>query len=567
MIEKLEKLITMTVNSLGYNVTKMHVIKSNRPDLCDYQCDDVFKLAKEFHKSPLQIGEEIVCKLNSLPEYTDYFKVVEFVKPGFINMTLSDMFINDNIKHIMANDHFGIKVAKQAETFVIDYGGPNVAKPLHVGHMRTAIVGESIKRIIKYKGHNVISDIHLGDYGLQIGQVIYGIKEQHKSLNDIDIAFLDAIYPEISSICKEDAVIKERCATITKELQDGNQEYNELWKKIMDVSCSDMKKIYEYLDVHFDYWYGESDSYPYLDKVKALLTDRKLLKESDGALVVDVSKLDDKKVIPPLLFQKSNGAYLYASTDLATILQRIKDFKPDHILYVVDNRQSLHFEQVFRVCDMADLIAYNKLEYLGYGTVNGADGKPYKTRSGEAPKLQNLFVQARETLLSKKEMDNKISNDDIDKIVNSILKFADLQNNREKDYIFDIGKFSEVVGKTGPYILYTYLRIRKIIDGINSMNMESFTNNIYNEYDRDLRLKILDLEVSFDNAYNNRMPSYIADYLYELCVLTNAFYQNNHINNEEDLIKQNDWLCVLDVTSRIIKEMLSLLAIDVPKAM
>ncbi len=567
MIEKLESLITSIVKKLGFDTPNMRVIKSNRPDLCDYQCDDVFKLAKTYHKNPMEIGTSITDELLKIDDFDAYFKKVEFVKPGFINMTLSDTFINNNIKDIMHDEKLGIKKTNLVETYVMDYGGPNVAKPLHVGHMRTAIVGESIKRIIKYKGHKVISDIHLGDYGLQIGQVIYGIKEEGKSLSDIDINFLDYIYPKMSAICKEDADIKEKCATITKELQDGNEEYQALWKKILEVSCEDMRKIYDYLDVHFDYWYGESDAYPYLEETKNILDSHHLLQESEGALVVDVSHDDDKKELPPLLFQKSNGAYLYASTDLATIVERVKDFNPDHILYVVDNRQSLHFEQVFRTCDKADIIAYNKLEYLGYGTVNGEDGKPYKTRSGEAPKLQNLFDQAKEILLDKKEMSSNITTSDIDKIVNSILKFADLQNNRERDYIFDISKFSEVIGKTGPYILYTYLRIRKIIDNLSSINFDNLSNNIYNEYDRDLRLKILDLPQAFESAFNSRMPSFIAEYLYDLCVLTNAFYQNNHINNEEDLVKKNDWVNILNITSIIIKEMLSLLVIDTPKAM
>lgn len=567
MLEKLEALITKITNKLGYKVSKMRVIKSNRPDLCDYQCDDVFKLAKEFHKNPLMIGEEIVRELNAIDDFHFYFTSVEFVKPGFINMSLSDEFINHNIKELINSGTLGIEKTNCEETFVLDYGGPNVAKPLHVGHMRTAIVGESIKRIIKYKGHKVISDIHLGDYGLQIGQVIYGIMQENKQIDDIDIAYLDYIYPKMSGLCKENADIKEECAQITKDLQDGNEEYTNLWKKIMEVSVSDMKKIYDYLDVDFDYWYGESDAYSYLEETGNMLEAKELLNESEGALIVDVSKDTDSKEIPPLLFRKSNGAYLYASTDLATILERVKDFNPDHILYVVDNRQALHFEQVFRTCDMADILAYNKLEYLGYGTVNGSDGKPYKTRNGTAPKLQNLFEQTKDILLSKIDMNDQISDSDIDKIVNSILKFADLQNNRERDYIFDISKFSEVTGKTGPYILYTYLRIHKIINGLTSIKLSELSNNIYNDFDRDLRLKILELPIAFDMAFTSRMPNFIAEYLYELCVLTNAFYQNNHINNEKDEIKKNDWVNILNITSEIIKEMLSLLVINIPDSM
>ena len=563
MIETLEKLITDVTNKLGYTIDSMHVIKSNRPDLCDYQCDDVFKLAKLYHKNPMEIGQQIVDELNNDDNY--YLDSVEFVKPGFINMKLSNKFINECIIKLINDDKLGVETPSTSETYVIDYGGPNVAKPLHVGHLRTAIIGESIKRIIKFKGHNIIGDIHLGDYGLQIGQVIYGIKLENKKIDDIDIAYLDYIYPKMSGLCKTDDAIKEECSKITKELQDGNEEYNKLWKKIMEVSCQDMRNVYDYLDVHFDYWYGESDSYKYLDETEEML--KPYLQSSDGALIVDVKRDDDKKEVPPLIFKSSIGSYLYASTDLATLVQRKKDFKPDHVLYVVDARQDLHFEQVFRTSDMAGIIDYDKLEFLGFGTVNGQDGKPYKTRNGDAPKLQNLFDEAKATLLNKKEMSDTVTDKDIDKIVNSILKFADLQNNRTKDYIFDLSKFSDVIGKTGPYILYTYLRIRKIIDNITGFKENQLSDNIYNNYDKELRLKILDLPVAFNSAYDQRMPHYIADYVYDLCVLTNAFYQNNHINNEEDLVKKNDWINILNITSKIIKEMLYLLVIDIPDSM
>jgi len=562
MVEKLEELITMVFEKLGYNL-RARVIKSNRPDISDYQCDDAFKLAKEYHKNPIELGQQVVSELNGLENFNEYFSKVEFIKPGFINMSLSDEFINNNIRLISSEEKYGIKNSP-VETYVMDYGGPNVAKPLHVGHMRTAIVGESIKRIIKYKGNKVICDVHLGDFGLQIGQVIYGIKQEGINIEDIDIKYLDYIYPKMSGLCKENEEIKSECAKITKSLQDGNPEYRELWKKIMEVSLADIKSIYKYLDVDFDYWYGESDSYAYLDETTNILESKNILEDSEGAKIVSVTKEDDKKELPPLIFKSSIGSYLYASCDVATILQRKKDFNPEHILYVVDNRQSLHFEQVFRTCDKAGIMDYNKLEFLGYGTVNGQDGKPYKTRNGDSPKLQNLFKEAKEILLSKKEMSIDVSDEDIDKIVNSILKFADLQNSREKDYIFDISKFSEVVGKTGPYILYTYLRINKIIKGLS---IDKLSNNIYNEFDRNLRLKILDLPNAFENAFVNRMPHFIAEYVYELCVLANAFYQNNHINNEEDLVKKNDWVNILNITCSIIKEMLSLLVIEIPDSM
>lgn len=566
IIEKLENFITEITNSLGFNVDNMRVIISNRPDLCDYQCDDVFKLAKEFKQSPIEIGEKIVDAILSHENWENLFYKVEFVKPGFINLTLSTNFINDNLINMINNDYFGLPRPNRIETFVLDYGGPNVAKPLHVGHMRTAIVGESLKRIIRYSGHKVIADVHLGDYGLQIGQVIYGVKKDNIDINEIDIKYLDNIYPEMSALCKENEDIKEECAEITRQLQDGNEEYKKLWKKIYEVSCEDILNIYKYLDVSFDLWLGESDAYPFIPEVEEIFNKKELLEKSDGALIVKVGKDTDKKEIPPLVFQKSNGAYLYATTDLATILDRVKNLNPDHILYITDNRQDLHFEQVFRASELAGIAPYSIFEHLGYGTVNGQDGKPYKTRSGDSPKLENLFNQAKEILIDKKESNSEMKLEDIDKIVNAILKFADLQNNRERDYIFDISKFSETIGKTGPYILYTYLRIEKIIKDLNN-NINNFTNNIYNNYDRDLRLKILEMPIAFNNAYNYRMPHYIADYVYEVCVLANAFYQNNHINGLDDIDKKNDWMLLLSLTCDIIKEMLSLLSINIPTEM
>lgn len=562
----LENIITDVTNSLGYTVDSMTVIKSNRPDLCDYQCDQVFKLAKQYHKNPMEIGEEITHKINELENFNDYFEKVEFVRPGFINITLSNNFINNKLKNMYNNPKFDIKLPSVKETYFMDYGGPNVAKPLHVGHMRTAIVGEAIKRTINYFGHKTISDVHLGDYGLQIGEVIYGIKEKNMDIKDLTIKDLDYIYPEMSKRCKEDETLKEKCASITKDLQDGNKEYYEYFKKICEVSVSDIKNIYNYLDVHFDLWLGESDSYPYIPKVEQLLDSKHLLEASEGARVVYVNRNDDKVEIPPLLFKKANGAYMYPATDLGSIYQRVEDYNPDHILYVVDNRQALHFEQVFRTCQLSGLIDESKLEHLGYGTVNGLDGKPYKTRSGDTPKLQNLFEQVKEIFESAKEENKNKSESDKNIIVNSILKFADLQNSRERDYIFDIEKFSGLVGKTGPYILYTYVRINKIIEKFTN-DVNNLTDNIYNNYDRDLRVKLLDLEYELNLAFENRKPNYLVDYIYDLCVLVNAFYQNNHIINLDDEIKRNDWISVLKLSNKIIKEMLNLLAIEIPTEM
>ena len=564
MIHELENVLKLCFKDAGYELENLRVIKSNRPDLCDFQCDDIFKLTKIYHKNPIEIGEAVVEKINSISNFSDYFDKVEFVRPGFINLTVSNKFINKNIRSMKDDITYDIEKVK-CETFVMDFGGANVAKPLHVGHMRTILVGESVSRILKFMGHKVISDVHLGDYGLQIGEVIYGIIRDKKELEDIDIKYLDKVYPEMSKIVKEDEAIKEECATITKELQDGNPEYRKMWKKILEVSVEDIKRNYDYLGAHFDYWYGESDSYNYLQELEEIFKNKNLLNESERALVVDVSDSNDKKELPPLIFKKSNGAYLYTSTDLATILQRKKDFNPEHILYVVDNRQALHFEQVFRAASLAEIMPKEGLEHLAYGTVNGLDGKPYKTRNGDNPKLENLFEDARQIFISKKESNKDMSKEDIDKIINAILKFADLMNCREKDYIFDLNKFSDVTGKTGPYILYTYLRLKRIIDAENVEG--EITDNIYNDVDRNLRLALLDMSNYVKLAYESRMPHYIAEYVYNLCVGCNVFYQNNHISGMEDQVNKNDFIQVLTLANKVIENMLNLLGIEIPSVM
>ncbi len=560
LIDKLTALITESLTKLQYPTDNINVIESNRKDLCDYQYDGAFRLAKTLHTSPLQIGENIIA---NLPE-NNLLSKCECLAPGFINFTLSNEAINTEIRYMCDTPKYGLQLT-EPKTMVIDYGGPNIAKPLHVGHLRSAIVGESIKRILKYYNNKVISDVHFGDIGLQIGQVIYGLKQENISPQDINLSILERIYPTISGICKEDENIKEQCASITKALQDGNEEYRTYWTKICEVSSNDIKNLYKFIDVDFDYWYGESDAYKYIPQLTAYLEKQNLLKLSEGALIIDAN-LTPETNLPPLLYQKSNQAYLYGTTDLATIYQRMQDFHPDNIIYLTDSRQSLHFEQVFNVCQKSGLTPHTKLEHLTFGTVNGSDGKPYKTRSGQAPKLTDLFNEVKETFKNIKETNQELSPNDIDIISNAIIKFADLQNNREKDYIFDIAKFSEVIGKTGPYILYTYLRFNKILQE-NALKPSKLTDNIYNEVDRNLRLHIIKLANYLNNAYTYRSPSYIANYLYDLCVLLNTFYQTNHINNLEDLNNKEDWLYILKLSNNIIKDMLDLLVIKIPSKM
>lgn len=546
MLEKLESILNEVTD--GY---KVKVVKSNI-DGVDYQCDDAFKLAKLLHKSPLMIAEEIVSKVNK-----DYFKEITVSNPGFINIIVSDKLINETISDIMNQDKFGSK--KEDKTIVLDYGGPNVAKPLHVGHLRSAVIGQAINNILRYKGNKTIGDVHLGDIGAQMGQVIYGILEDKK--DDFDLNYLNVTYPKISGLCKEDESVKSKCAQITKELQEGNEEYTLIWNKIMKISKSDIKRIYDYLDVHFDYWYGESDAYKYFKPMLDYMEKEGVLKLDDGAKVIDVKEETDKIEMPPCLIQKSDGAYLYATSDLGTIWQREKDFHPDNIIYIADSRQAMHFTQVFRAAKKSNI--YNGiLEHHGFGTVNGEDNKPFKTRSGGALKLEDLIKEVQNEFISLREENKNMDKEDINKIVNAIIKFADLQNDLTRNYIFDIKKFSEVNGKTGPYILYTYLRINKLL----TPNITKLSNNIYNSSDRDLRLKLLEVPYVLDLASLERRPHYIATYLYELAVLTNNFYQNNHINNLTGQIR-DDYNMVLTYTNNVIKTLLNILGISIPKTM
>jgi len=556
-------MITNYLNNLFANELdiKVTVIPSNRPDLCDFQIDEAFKLAKELHKSPFEIANDIVEKINNINNINDILVKIEVVN-GFINLTINYAFINKLITTINKDNKYG--VIEENKKVVMDYGGPNVAKPLHVGHLRAAIIGESIKRILRYKGNEVIGDVHLGDYGLQIGEVIYAI--QHDGIKDEDITldYLNEAYPRMSGICKDNEDIKRECEEITKKMQEGDPEYNRLCDIISEISINDIKGIYKDLDVSFDIWESERSAYNYIKDVEDIVINKDLLYESQGAMVIDVAEEADTKELPPMIFKKSNGAYLYGTTDMATIYNRENKYNPDSMLYITDDRQSMHFTQVFRASLKAG-ITDAILEHKGFGTVNGTDGKPYKTRTGNAPSLRDLLNETEDIFIERKEDNKNMSKEDLNKIVNAIIKFADLQNNLTNDYIFDINKFSNTAGKTGPYMQYTVLRLKKILDS-ETINNE-FSSTIYNEVDRNLRLKITNLPDAFDKAYENRMPSYIVDYIYDLANEANNFYQLNHIAGLDDENKKNDWLYIINLTVNILTDMLYLIGIEIPAYM
>lgn len=537
-------------------------LKISSSDKADYQINSVFMIAKDKHVNPKEIGEMIESKINEQPDVKDYFRKVEFVMPGFINLFVSDKLINKHINSYITNGF--VEKTDSKDVYFLDYGGPNVAKPLHIGHLRPAIIGESIKRILNLKGYKTIGDVHLGDYGLQIGEVIYGLKKENIPLSELNIDLLNRIYPEMSALAKSDEEVYNECKKITSELQKGNIEYKEYFKKIKEVSVDDIKRLYNYLGVSFDLWLGESDSEPYIPKLMNELESRNLIVVDQGAKIVNVKQDTDKKEMPPVIVEKSDGSAIYATTDLATIMERVEKYDPKYILYVVDARQSLHFEGVFRI---AKMLGYDtNLEHIPFGTINGSDGKPFKTRSGETLKLDELIKNTKEIFLNKREENKSMSEEDLDKIVNAIIKYADLQNNREKSYNFDISKFSDVSGKTGPYILYSALRIRKIINSFN-YNKGNISEVIYNDIDRSLRLKLLDFNKYLDKSIEDRLPSIIGEYVYDLANLLNSFYQNINISKITDENMKNDYLNVLDLSFNILKECLDLLIIELPSEM
>ncbi len=537
-------------------------LKISSSDKADYQINSVFMIAKDKHVNPKEIGEMIESKINEQPDVKDYFRKVEFVMPGFINLFVSDKLINKHINSYITNGF--VEKTDSKDVYFLDYGGPNVAKPLHIGHLRPAIIGESIKRILNLKGYKTIGDVHLGDYGLQIGEVIYGLKKENIPLSELNIDLLNRIYPEMSALAKSDEEVYNECKKITSELQKGNIEYKEYFKKIKEVSVDDIKRLYNYLGVSFDLWLGESDSEPYIPKLMNELESRNLIIVDQGAKIVNVKQDTDKKEMPPVIVEKSDGSAIYATTDLATIMERVEKYDPKYILYVVDARQSLHFEGVFRI---AKMLGYDtNLEHIPFGTINGSDGKPFKTRSGETLKLDELIKNTKEIFLNKREENKSMSEEDLDKIVNAIIKYADLQNNREKSYNFDISKFSDVSGKTGPYILYSALRIRKIINSFN-YNKGNVSEVIYNDIDRSLRLKLLDFNKYLDKSIEDRLPSIIGEYVYDLANLLNSFYQNINISKITDENMKNDYLNVLDLSFNILKECLDLLIIELPSEM
>lgn len=561
------------------------VVVSNRPDLCQYQCNGAMAGAKLYHKAPIMIANQVVESLQD----NEMFESVEAVMPGFINIKLNSEFVAKYLNDMKEADKYGCE-NKAPETIVIDYGGANVAKPLHVGHLRSAVIGESVKRIESFMGNKVISDVHLGDWGLQMGLIITELECRKPDLVYFDesytgeypeeapftISELEEIYPCASAKSKVDEEFKEKAHQATLKLQSGYAPYTAIWKHIMKVSVEDLKKNYGNLNVDFDLWKGESDAQPYIPGLIQDLIDKKLAYESQGALVVDISKEDDTKELPPCIVRKSDGAALYATSDLATIIQREQDYKPNHYIYVADKRQELHFTQVFRVSKKANIVDENtKMEFLGFGTMNGKDGKPFKTRDGGVMRLESLIAQINKAVYDKIMENRTVSEEEANntaKIVGlAALKYGDLSNQASKDYIFDIDRFASFEGNTGPYILYTIVRIKSILEKYKAESGNADVNlpviNTDNGSQMQLMLEVAKFNEIIENAAEELAPHKICSYVYDLSNAFNRFYHETKILAEEDQTKKAGYIALINLTINVLEQCIDLLGFSAPDRM
>lgn len=573
ILQMLSELVANAFAACGYDPALGTVCASSRPDLCPFQCNGAFAAAKQYHKAPREIAENVAAQLQT----NEAFQKLEVIQPGFINITPTDAYLVSVINTLAADAHLGIPQAERRETVLLDYGGPNVAKPLHIGHLRSAIIGESLKRLAHATGRRVISDVHLGDWGLQMGLVIAELEarypswgyftqdsgfEQVTTAPALDVDILNAVYPFASKKSKEDSAFKAKADAATFALQNGDPGYTALWKEIVRVSVADLKKSYDKLNVSFDYWYGESNAAPFIEPLLQTLKDKQLLFESDGAMVVDVGEPEDKEPIPPILIQKSDKSNIYATTDLATIIQRQTDFAPDKCWYVVDKRQSLHFKQVFRCARKAGLVpADTQLEHLGFGTMNGSDGKPYKTRDGGVMQLSDLL----QTVIGAVCANSDFTEDDPAawKIGIAAIKFGDLINHRMKDYIFDLDKFVSFEGKSGVYLLYTITRINSILRKLElAGEWEHTYTAIATKSEQNLLMHILLSSEAFLHAVEEKTPNYICESAYTIASAFSSFYHDNSIINESDPVRKSAWISLCILTKKVLIQHLDVLGIE-----
>ncbi len=577
--------IKQAFGAAGYNQELGKVTISNRPDLCEYQCNGAMAGAKEYKKAPVIIAGEVAEQLKD----SKVFEQVEAVPPGFLNLKVKSSFVKTYLEQMVKADKFGLEMPDNPKKIIIDYGGPNVAKPLHVGHLRAAVIGESIKRIARYAGHEVIGDIHMGDWGLQMGLIMAKLQEQEPELIYFDEAYngdypeeapftisqLEEIYPAASAKSKEDAAFKEKAMAATFKLQSGIPGYRALWQHIMKVSIADLKKNYTNLNVEFDLWKGESDVHDAILDMVDYMKAGGYAYISEGALVVDVKEETDTKEIPPCMILKSDGASLYNTTDLATIQERMKEYAPDEMIYVVDKRQELYFEQVFRCARKTKLVKPETgLKFLGFGTMNGQDGKPFKTRDGGVMRLENLIADINEEMyqkiISNREVAEEEARETAKVVALSAVKYGDLSNQASKDYIFDIDRFTSFEGDTGPYILYTIVRIKSILAKYSEqggqMDKGSF-KEAGSDAQKDLMLVLTKFNAMMEAAYEEIAPHKVCAYIYELANAFNSFYHETKILTEEDENKKKGYISLLDFTRDILETSIDLLGFSAPERM
>lgn len=585
LLELLSEEMGRAFEAAGYDGALGRVAVSNRPDLCEYQCNGAMAGAKQYHKAPIAIANDVAEKLAD----SKVFREAAAVAPGFLNLKLSEEFLLKVVREMAAEPKFGLEKPERAKKIIIDYGGANVAKPLHVGHLRSAVIGESIKRINRYAGHEVIGDAHLGDWGLQMGLVIEGIRERKPELayfnEDFEgdypeeapftIAELEEIYPASSAKSKEDPEYKARAMEATRKLQNGVRGYRALWQHMMDVSVSDLKKNYGSLNVEFDLWKGESDAQYLIPEMVEYMKEGGYAHISEGALVVDVKEETDTKEMPPCMILKSDGASLYNTTDLATILERMRLYHPDKIIYVTDKRQDLYFEQVFRCARKTKLVEpETELKWIGFGTVNGSDGKPFKTRDGGVMRLETLIQETKDEMYRKikegREMPDEEARQVADLVAVSALLYGDLSNQASKDYIFDMDRFTSFEGDTGPYILYTIVRIKSILakyreqgGSLEGLSMQAAAD----EAEKALMMQLAQFNTMMQSAAEEAAPHKVCAFVYDLANAFNHFYHGTRILGEEDETRRKGLIALLTLTRDVLETCIDVLGFAAPEKM
>ena len=588
-MKKLVELLTYEVEAAfekaGYDRQYAKVTLSNRPDLCEYQCNGAMAAVKVYRKAPIMIANDVVAAL----EGSMCIEKVEAVNPGFINITLDAEFVASYLKKMNLEDKLGVGEPEHKKTIVVDYGGANVAKALHVGHLRPAIIGESVKRIGRYVGHEVIGDVHLGDWGSQMGLVMMELKRRQPELPYFDESFegeyptespftieeLGEIYPTASAYAKENDEFKEAALQATYQLQNGHRGYTALWRHIMNVSLPDLKKNYDNLNVEFDLWKGEADAKPYIADMVEYLKKEGYAHEDQGALVVDVKEETDTKEIPPCMILKSDGAALYATTDLATLVEREKLYNPDQVIYVTDKRQEMHFEQVFRCAKKTGIVRpETELKHIGFGTMNGKDGKPFKTRDGGVMRLEELVGDINDKMYGKIVENHAIDEDEAKQTAKKVglaaLKYGDLSNQAAKDYVFDVDRFISFEGNTGPYILYTIVRIKSILNryeesgkSVTSCEMQKAESASA----KALMLEVAKFNGVMEGAYEELAPHKICAYIYDLSNAFNRFYHETKILSEENEERKAGFIALLAITKRVLEACISVLGFEAPERM